>query len=132
MNEREKIDQIKKDILNMAKLCKDYITRKKEFTEKEKEAKTALRNMFLELPENLRKDKLKDDSIEEVSIQFPKSFDMGLLGINYPELYKKYVKTEMVIVKSEKVNFNKKDLQRFHPEEYNKCMAEGTPRIRIK
>lgn len=131
-NEEEKIEKIQYDILNMAKLCKDCIKKKKDCTEKEKNIKIELRVLFLELPEDIRKEKLADDLVKEVSIRFPKSFKLALLKEDYPELYKKYVTIEKVVIESEQLNFNEKDLKKLHPEEYEKCFLEGTPQIRIK
>lgn len=132
MNKQEEIEKIQVDILNMAKLCKDVITTKKDCTEKEKNIKKELRFLFLELPEQIRKEKLTDALVEEVSIRFPKSFKLALLKEDYPELYKKYVTIEKVIIESEQLNFNEKDLKNLHPDEYEKCFVKGTPQIRIR
>lgn len=132
IKEEKEIEKIQHDILNMAKLCKDTIVIKKDCTEKEKNIKIELRILFLDLPEDIRKEKLSDDLVEEVSIRFPKSFKLALLKEDYPELYKKYVTIEKVIIESEQLNFNEKDLKKFHPDEYEKCFVKGTPQIRIK
>jgi len=65
-----------------------------------------------------------------ISVQYPKSFDTGLFGVEFPDLYKKYTTIEKVI--TEKVVVNKEDLQRFYPEEYKKCTVELTPRLIIQ
>ena len=66
----------------------------------------------------------------EIKINYPKSFDVGLLGEEFPELYKKYTSVERVI--TENVVVNKKDLKRFFPDEYSKCEIELTPRLTIQ
>lgn len=71
---------------------------------------------------------LKNESME-ISIS-PKSFDSANLDVEYPELYKKY--TTIEIITTEKVVVNKKDLERFYPEEYEDCLIELTPRLSIK
>jgi len=62
-------------------------------------------------------------------ISYPKSFDAGLLGVEYLELYEKYTSIERVI--KENIVVNKKDLKRFYPDAYEKCEVELTPRLTI-
>ena len=131
MNEQEKIEQVQKAILNMAKLCKDYITRKKEFSEKEKCLKDELRKLFLELPEDLKKAKLKDAYVE-ISVKFPKSFDQEHFKVDNPVLAGRYFKTEMKTITTTIEEFNEKKLASDHPEIYEKYRKARTPSLTIK
>lgn len=87
--------------------------------------KEELRGIMIELDEK----ELKNEE-HEIKLARPYSFDVGQLGVDYPELYKKYTSIEKVI--SEKVVCNKKDLKKFYPQEYHKCEVELTPRLTIK
>ncbi|MFX1287779.1 MAG: hypothetical protein ACFFFY_04360 [Promethearchaeota archaeon] len=66
----------------------------------------------------------------EINITYPKSFDTGLLGVEYPELYEKYTSVERVI--KENIVVNKKYLKCFYPKAYEKCEIELTPRLTIQ
>lgn len=116
-----------KSIIYFAKICLDLKEKIKTLQTDEKRYKRELRILMKEK----RVKQLKENDIS-VEIRYPKSFDVGQLGVDYPELYEKYVSFEEVIIKSEKMTINEKDLKRFHPKEYNNCFAEGTPRLYLK
>ena len=65
-----------------------------------------------------------------VAITYPKSFDVGILGYEYPDLYKEFTTIKTII--TEKVEVNKKTLKKYHPEAYNECLVDLTARLSIK
>ena len=114
-------------VIYFALKCRELRGKIKELQDTENRFKEELRGLMNEYEIKHLKNEVVD-----VEIRYPKSFDPGQLGVDYPELYQKYVKIEKVIVESEKMTINEKDLKRFHPKEYEHCIAEGTPRLYIK
>lgn len=116
-----------KSIIYFAKKCLEFKEKIKDLQEDEKRYKSELRILMKEKGVKA----LKEDDVS-VEIRYPKSFDVGQLGIDYPELYKKYVSFEEIITKSQKMSINEKALKQFNPKEYDECFAEGTPRLILK
>ena len=112
-------------ILEFASKVKELGVEIQELTEKQNVLKEEIRGLFKEIEVRELKNKYVD-----VKIVYPKTFDSGLLGVEYPELYERYTSIERVI--NEKVVVNKKDLKRFYPEAYEKCEIELTPRLTIQ
>ena len=55
------------------------------------------------------------------------SFDIGMFEKEYPEISEKYT-TKRSITTIEK-NIDKKLIEKYHPEEYKKCVVEGTVKL---
>ena len=126
-DQQEEKERRKKEesILEFASMVKELGNQIKELTEKQKVLKEEIRGLSKEL--DIRH--LRNEYVE-IKITYPKSFDAGLLGAEYPALYEKYTSVERVI--KEKVVVNKKDLKRSFPDVYNKCEIELTPRLTIQ
>ena len=98
-------------------------------TEKMDILKEEVRGILQELDINF----IKNDKYT-VSISYPSSVDPGILKINYPKLYDRFIKVETIIKtsKTEKVIKGTKEILR---SEYKNAaidaIAEGTPRLRI-
>ena len=116
-----------KSVIFFARKCLDLKEKIKELQEDEKRYKSELRILMKEKGVKT----LKEDDVS-VEIRYPKSFDVRQLGVDYPELYKKYVSFEEIITKSQKMSINEKDLKKFNPKEYDDCFAEGTPKLYLK
>ena len=121
----EQIQQKINDVLNLALLIEEKKDLVKEQTEQLNKLKEEVRGVMKELGE-----KKLEDELVEVEMRISNSFDIGQLGVSYPELYKQYTSIETVT--TEKVILNKKDLKKFYPDEYHNCEVENTPRLYIK
>lgn len=130
-DEIEEIERIKLNIFDLGTICKNTITHKKECVKNEKSLKGEIRELFLKLPEEIRKEKLQNDAVE-ISAKFPKSFDEETFKEENPIMAKKYFKTEMKTVTTTIETFNKKRLEKDYPEIYERYMKLLTPSITIK
>ncbi len=62
------------------------------------------RFMNLRLLKELGTNRLKNENIE-IKISYPKTFDTGLFGVEYPELYAKYT-YEIISMDEENINLS--------------------------
>lgn len=120
---------IEQDIIQMAMLIKEKERYQEDIAEQINNLKEEIRGLMKEFGITQIAN-IDTDKVREIKINYPKSFDVGLLGKDYPELYTKYVSKETRIVEDLKIN--KKDLQRLYPKEYAACEVELTPRLTIK
>lgn len=131
MNNEEEIQRIKNNIFDLGTICKDTITHKKECVKNEKSLKKEIRGLFLKLPEEIRKEKLRNEVVE-ISAKFPNSFDVEAFKEANPELFKRYFKSEMQTITTTIESFNKKQLEKDYPDVYNRFLKLLTPSITIK
>lgn len=131
MNEQEEFERIKYNIFDLGTICKDTITHKKECVKNEKSLKEEIRNLFSKLPEEMRREKLKN-AVVEISIKFPKRFDREKFKTENIELAKEYFKTEMKTITTTNEVFEEKRLEKECPEIYEKYRKNLTPSITIK
>ena len=100
----------------------------KQLQEAKKHLEKVVRKIALE---DLKIKKLKNDLIE-VEVREKKSFDIGIVRYDYPELYKEYTDIFPKTVTTEERVFDKKNFMKNHAEIYDKCFVKGTPGIYIK
>ena len=129
MNDNQQDDKDQKlneeSVYELASMVKELEAEIEQLKEKQEEIKEEIRGLLKELGTN----RLRNEQIE-IKISYPKSFDTGLFGMEYPELYAKYTSIERTT--KEKVVVNEKDLKRFYPDEYEKCAVDLTPRLTIQ
>jgi len=115
------------DVLNLSLLIED----KKDLVKHQTEQLNTLKKEVRDLMKELGEKKLEDELVE-VEMRISNSFDVGILGVYHPELYKKYVTTEKVIRETEEMTIDKKGLEKDYPTEYKACLVENTPGLYIK
>lgn len=72
---------------------------------------------------------LKNDECE-ASVQYPRTFDSGMLKLEDRELYDKFTTIEKKIITEEA--FDRKEFQKRYPEIYEKYLLDQTPRLTVK
>ena len=132
MNEKElKIEEINKNILDLAVECKSVIGHKKVFIEKEKLMKKQIRDLLLTISEGYQMIEMKNNDVS-LKVKFPRSFDQQNFREDNPELAKRYFKTEMKTITVTNEIFEEKQLESDYPDIYEKYRKSLTPSLTIK
>ncbi len=119
-----------KEITKITELAIRLLELKEEIKDIKKEEKR-YKNQLRALMKKRGVKEIENDEIS-VQIRYPRSFDIGQFRHDYPEILDKYITIEKKMVETVETTLNEKDLKRFHPDEYEDCMVDGTPRIYIK
>ena len=101
----------------------------KEINGRMKETKEEIRKVMLK---DLNLKKINDDTIQ-VEVRTKSSFDIDIFEKKYPELFKKYTRTEsrIVTITEKEFIFDKEKFMKLHQAEYKDCIKHGTPGVYI-
>jgi len=121
-------NKIKADIFAFTKRCNEIKAEKEALDNEYKRLKEEIIGLMGELGTKY----LRSENFE-VKYATPHSFDIGNFKYSYPELAKKFVTTETITKTVDKIdNQSKELLKEKHPEVWDECYIELTPRLTIK
>ncbi|MFX1425408.1 MAG: hypothetical protein ACFFBE_03070 [Promethearchaeota archaeon] len=120
--------KMKEDIFAFTRRCEEIKAEKEALDNEYKRLKEEIIGLMGELGTKY----LRNENFE-VKYAIPHSFDIGRFRYSYPELTKRFITTETITTTKDKIDNQSKELLKGnHPDAWNECNIELTPRLTIK
>jgi alkylhydroperoxidase/carboxymuconolactone decarboxylase family protein YurZ len=126
--EPEQEQKMKQDVFAFTKRVNEIKAEKEALDEEYKR----LREKIVGLMGELGTKYLRNDNFE-VKYTTPHSFDLGNFKYSYPEIAERFIITETITTTKDKIDDQAKELlKEKHPDIWDECYVELTPRLTIK